>query len=1170
MFHYPDKHSTWLMKCFGLNACRAVLIVIALIFVVSATSCMPAAPSESAAPPGKSIPEPGRQPVANAVQPALLNGWDIVSENFDSGPLTQWDKISPDDQNLVAGGGHNGSTGLAIVGNQQESFIRQTRVTAAKEGYLSFWFNPNDFAIQNTGESSIPAQSIRIANVKGSKNWHALVGLRIRQTAAKSYKAYLEWRADDGTHFDYRRGEFSLVNSWQKITLGYRVDDWVAVWLNDVLVRQVKGITHDEDFGEIIELGDTTDDYKIAFTGSLRYDDIVYQLPRVSDLWVDAVHGSDSNDGLSQGKAFRTIQKAASRAGPGTKVHILPGIYREAVSPVLNGTAAAPIVYAAEAGPGTAVLRGSISSQALTWTPLATNTIGLPASVDPTKIYYTDLSAWSLSDSPRFVAELDNKGSVTARLPLARAPNWSVTTEWKYHEFWWAADGGSTVAGCDPATDSNVNCDYASRSMTQLTDRTTDAGPTGIQPGNLTTLGDLTGATLVAIDTRQGHYVYRRTIVNHNLAAGLITVDAPCEHDPGSGDPGLGWGTKYYVEGKASLLNTPGEWWYDKVSRRLYLWPRATGSPSTMNIEISRQSVGFTLTNRSYINLDGLRLELFNDSGIADLNDAGMRSWNNAVRNATILYANHGIDMHQTVDNVPDNITSGFTLEHSEIGYMDTDALHLAYYWQNNSAPSSFTHAGITNTVIKDNTLHHLSFRSSRESAAGILVEHPDKLRFEGNHMHHTAHNGLQLGPSVVQSTRQYGFTPDEIKTGEILIKDNIFEQACQVTTDCGALKFWGDPPAGHVFRDVLITGNVFRDTFGWTYVSEKRKGWSGGPGSDVRGMGGFGLYLDMVSGIHAYRNIAYNDAFAGLMVGGVWRDGDIVLYNNVVANTLYGFFFTGFGTHPSINTQVVNNIMVGNEGFGLWYSDTNGPSTDAIVDHNLYYNNGWRSEQNGGFWEPGDLIVRLSSDNYLHYMTLADIQSKTPWESHGVEGNPLFLDYKPDDHDLFDLSRPDFHITAACTNALNLGTANLPDSLTRLLQKFGVPDQQLGGAFDIGRYEAAGALSIPPSQSVEPGQSAQYTLLLYPFDFPYPVSLSVSSVPPDLTLNLGSSLLAPGTAVTLTVTDQHASGTPLVPGIKYRITLAATYAGATQNTEVYLLVGGTRQFLPLIRKSNL
>jgi hypothetical protein len=73
-----------------------------------------------------------------------------------------------------------------------------------------------------------------------------------------------------------------------------------------------------------------------------------------------------------------------------------------------------------------------------------------------------------LSAPPRFITQLDGGGNVTARLPSAREPDWSVATEWKYHEFWWAADGGSSPATCDPSANEDVrDCDLPQRSMTQ-------------------------------------------------------------------------------------------------------------------------------------------------------------------------------------------------------------------------------------------------------------------------------------------------------------------------------------------------------------------------------------------------------------------------------------------------------------------------------------------------------------------------------------------------------------------------------------------------------------------------------------------------------------------------------------------------------------------------------
>ncbi len=510
---------------------------------------------------GSSLPV-GASPNADLVIPPT---WDIVSENFEGGTLTAWSKEGESNLTLAPGDGHNGSIGLRVTATSSTAYLYQSHVTKAPEGYLTFWFNPNNVALPEPSPNYWPpGTSWNVAEIRSSADdwWPPLIGFYLRKPPGQDYKGYIAWPKASGYFRDYENGQFDLVNGWQKITLGYHIDSWVAVWVNDVLVHHyTTDVVHDDPYGDVIELGKVNENSGTTPSGSSYLDDIVYQVPRFDDLWVDAEYGNDANDGLSSGTPYRTIQRAADFAGPGTTVHILPGVYRESVWPAQNGSATERVIYRVENGPGTVTIRGSESSSVLTWTQLSANTIGLPAGVDPTQIYYTDLSAWNLSAPPRFITQLDSGGNVMARLLLAREPDWSVVTEWKYHEFWWAADGGSSPAACDPATNADHDCDLPQRSMTQLTDRTNDTQPVGVEAGNLTTLGDLTGATVIAIDTLQGHYTYRRTITAHDVANGRITVDRICEHDGGTGNPGLGWGTKYYVEGKPRLLDNPGEWW---------------------------------------------------------------------------------------------------------------------------------------------------------------------------------------------------------------------------------------------------------------------------------------------------------------------------------------------------------------------------------------------------------------------------------------------------------------------------------------------------------------------------------------------------------------------------------------------------------------------------------
>lgn len=60
-----------------------------------------------------------------------------------------------------------------------------------------------------------------------------------------------------------------------------------------------------------------------------------------------SISGSDANNG-SQSHPWATIQYAASKAGPGTTIHVLPGVYRGPVGTRENGQAEARIRFISE------------------------------------------------------------------------------------------------------------------------------------------------------------------------------------------------------------------------------------------------------------------------------------------------------------------------------------------------------------------------------------------------------------------------------------------------------------------------------------------------------------------------------------------------------------------------------------------------------------------------------------------------------------------------------------------------------------------------------------------------------------------------------------------------------------------------------------------------------
>jgi len=741
------------------------------------------------------------------------------------------------------------------------------------------------------------------------------------------------------------------------------------------------------------------------------------------EIWVDANHGNDASDGLTAATALRTLQKATTLATAGSIVHIQPGIYRETLQPIHSGTADSPIIYQAEQA-DSVIIRGAESVNV--WHSLTENTLGFPAT-KLNQIVWADLSRWD-TEIPRFIQKLDSR-QTTQRLSLAREPDWQVQTEWKQHEFWWTADGGSAEVTCSSPTD----CETPLRSLTQLTDRHNDSSPQNIPKGNLTTLGNLTGATLISTDNSQGYFIYRRPIVNHEVNEGRITISPKADYKT-LNTPGLGWGSKYYVENHPAFLDSDGEYWFDKTTKRLYILAN-----DLISLEISKRTACVDLTNLSYITLDGLTIDLCQETAIQLWNAQDQGSQQIVLKNLNLSYANHGIWIEQDVSATSANINqiNGFILENSKIANMDTDGLFFYPKWSNSA---NITTAPLTNIVIKNNEFHHLSYQAQSDRAAGLEFYFADKLRFENNWIHHTAFDGIKFSHSMIQSSdaaKTFNFTPQEITTGDILIHGNLVEKTCQLVADCGALTFSGLPPSNHVFRNVLIMNNTIRNNLGWSAVAELRGRWNG--------LFAFGIYASYSSGLNIYRNVLYKNSWANIFGLQSWRDGEMLIVNNILANANYGLGLWStkeYETHPNVNTQIINNIFVNNEEFGIHHK---GAVDDAqfVLNHNLYYSNGWAD-----FGKFGTM-----SNNNTIYQDLDRVQTQTPWELQGVSQDPLFLHYDYfATRNRYDNSMGNFQLRTGSV-AINHGMTT-PASLTALLAQFGMIDFPQQEVLDIGAFE--------------------------------------------------------------------------------------------------------------------
>ncbi|MDI7267100.1 MAG: DUF1565 domain-containing protein [Myxococcota bacterium] len=1007
-------------------------------------------------------------PVAAAppTWPAAREAWHDDFEG--AGPSDLWEDYGEGRIRVTAVAARPPSAaGLAVdVSGSRQTYLQMYHLTPwphlefPRDTYFRFSFHPNGVSIPAGGDIAL----VRMRD----GDWNVMVGLRLRREGS-IYSVVLE--LPGGALDDM---PMALTDDWHTIVVGIRMHDWVGVWVDDDRPRVVEGVAHAADFVQVLLVGKPDGNWSGPTpSGTVLFDDAALLFAAYHDLWVDANAGDDGNEGTTSDAPLATIGRAAVLASAGTTVHVGPGDYREAVVVPTDGEAARPLRFVATGGRGTARILGSNPASSVAWTRLTDPAeIDLPTGVDPATatIWKADLSAWGLANAPAFVVTRGADGAI-ARLLRAREPDFRVDTAWKHHEFWWAAEGGRAVTMCDPAAE--PDCDGPQRSDRWLLDFHDDPEPEGIEPGSLASLGDVTGAIVHVKDNWSGHYTFRRRVAE-TPEPGRVRLEALPEgytegcwfdHDPDN--PALGWHSKYYIEGLAKFLDTPGEWFFDEATGTIHIWTPDGRSPGEAGVEISVRDTGVTLSHRSYVEMVDLDVLLFEEQAIRISNSdrRADRSYGIALRGLDLGWSTRGLFVGQApVRGSPaGSQIRRLVLRDSRIHDIDSLAI---FTWAGHGR--DWVRPGITDFLVVHNEFARIGFHDNEQGGGvGVSFHRADRLLFEGNHVHDIAHNGVQISQAQsVAGNRGYDLPPEEILTGDILVRGNLFERCVQNGADAAGLKFWGAvADRTHAFRDVLVVGNVSRNNVGWGWVSERRRNWT------YAGKAGMGYYIDYAGGIHFFRNIAYENGLAGFMASGSWIDQGAVLANNTIVNSPLGYTMGIRGALSSSNVglQVANTIFVHLRRFALGVGDPRILRGRVAVDHDLFHLVGYEP------WpghSPGILGGRVGDGGYHEYATLAEVQAALGIEAHGAEGDPAFAAFDPA---VADGSWQDFRLTPASDPAIDTG-ADLPGSLVALLAKFRIDDGRRGAALDRGAIEfdpadpaASYAIDVGPTDGSAP-----------------------------------------------------------------------------------------------------
>ncbi len=598
--------------------------------------------------------------------------------------------------------------------------------------------------------------------------------------------------------------------------------------------------------------------------------------------------GNDANIG-SKNYPYRTIQHAVDLAYPGTTINILPGTYRESVIITKSGTKQKPIkIVGSTKDKNSVILNGAEPSSQMTWKKCSPKICPTLQESTQNSTYFTSLD-WQ--ETPYLVNEIAPDGKVQ-QLQIARTPNYVEEPDGKYHKDWWTA---TNTFDSDRVLEDVINL----------------KGLNGVENSKI---------FLTDGGTRCGGFLYTNNVDLYESSRGKITFKNPVGFSVfGSQEKGIGPYTKYFLEGKLEFIDTPGEWFYDKNGKNLYIWPMEDTNPKNLNIEISKRSFGIGIQKASNITIDGLDFIYFNDnpeyispyngtiSLIPSLNSiiSDINLDNIGIKNSVNGINSFAQNSTSKVENILINHFHGKNILGNSLSFIASD-----------TAPSNINGIQVSNSEFSNS-----SFNSDYTGLNFIRIS---GVKFYKNYMHNLANYGIHFT----------GFERNNSSVKNISVKNNIIINVCENVSACAGLKFWGGK-----YENTTAENNIISDTGGWSYCNEKKYG---------HGLAN-GIFISNASGIKLQNNILLNNTGNGIEI----YPRQIETINNIISNNLIGYSSVGvdlsnpkdtFDLDSKVNstrhdgTAIKNNIFLGNK-IGL-FIDSAHPQSIAM-DYNAFMNNG-------------------------------------------------------------------------------------------------------------------------------------------------------------------------------------------------------------------------------------
>ena len=403
---------------------------------------------------------------------------------------------------------------------------------------------------------------------------------------------------------------------------------------------------------------------------------------------------------------------------------------------------------------------------------------------------------------------------------------------------------------------------------------------TSVIDSNLKVAAELIkGATIMvrAVDWQ----VTTSTVAEYNSAVHKIMLSGNVFNSTTTMKTGRG----YYFQNKLEMLDSPGEWYYDSTSHKVYLWMKNNENPNSHTVEISNRSYCIKGYAKNYITIQNLALQN------ANLQNVKISSGNYVkLYNLDISGGQYGI----TCVGLSNSIIDANSVKNSLSSGI--------YLIQSSSSKNS-------NVTISGNAVANAGYigESPKTSYSSIHVS-GTRMTIDGNTVTNSGRNGIAFWNS------------------QNIVKNNYIDGSCLASNDCAGI--YTSLPN----ESAEISGNTIKNIMGNIDGTFKTR------------TSAVGIYLDDLCHDIIVHNNTVDNADNGIFIH--TGHSNTVTGNTVQKARRIGMLINR-NTSGAPSGSVYGNIIkentfesLGTQGSAVYYDviGSDDPARFGAFDNNRYY----------------------------------------------------------------------------------------------------------------------------------------------------------------------------------------------------------------------------------------